>query len=340
MKRFHGRPQTHRILKPLLTGVFVLLFFILVIPLHGSCGDKPIVLKAITAFPKNHITYKPIPEFIKRVKEASQGRLEIKWIGGPEVMKGFDQPEALRVGMIDMILYIPTSYFRPILPVADCKGLSRLTAPEERVSGAYDLWQEVFRKNCNAEHLGFWDTNIRFQLFTVDKIQTLNDLKGKTIRVMPLYAPFIKALGASPMMIPPPELYTALQRKVVDGYMWLEVGSVSFGWNEVTHYMIQPTVFRGEATVAVNLDKFNQLPRDLQAVLHNTMKEMEVVGNGMLEELVRQEREAAIKGGMQEISLSAADAEKIENLSQEVTWNILNERDPEYAPKFRKLTEK
>lgn len=340
MKQFREWVKTYRQWVVIQQLLMVALVLVLAIPVTGSCGDKPIVLKAITAFPKNHITFKPIPELIKRVKEESGGRLQIKWIGGPEVVKGFDQPEALRTGMIDMILYIPTSWYRPILPVADCKGLSELTAPEERASGAYALWQEVFRKHCNAEHLGFWDTNIRFSLFTIDKVQSLEDLKGKTIRVMPLYAPFIESLGASPMILPPSELYTALQRKVVDGYMWLEIGSVSFGWHEVTNFMVQPSVFRGEATVAVNLDKFQKMPADLQSLLRTTMKEMEVVGNQMLGELVRQEQEALQKEGVKTITLPSEDAEKFKSLSQQVTWKILTDRSPEYAPQFHKLSRK
>ena len=320
----------------LVASVFVAAF-----PINGNCGDKPIVIKAVTAFGKNHIIFPPtIPELIKRVDEKSGGRLKIRWIGGPEVVKGFDQPEALQKGMIDMILYIPTSWYKPILPVAECKGLSELTAPEERKSGAFDLWKEVFRKYCNAELLGFWSTGSRFNIFTVDKVETLSDLKGKTIRVMPLYAPFIESLGASPIIMPPTELYTALQRKVVDGYMWLDIGSVTFGWHEVVHFMVQPPIFRGEATVAINLDKFNQIPKDLQDVLNTTMEEMEVFGIQVEKDLLVKENEAMQKAGVEKVMLPPEDAGKIETMSQEVTWKLLEERAPDYAPQFRKLTRK
>lgn len=318
--------------------VLTALVFVAAFPLDGNCGQKPILIKAVTAFAKNHIIFKPIPEFIKRVEDKSDGRLKINWIGGPEVVKGFDQPEALRTGMIDMLLYIPTSWYKPILPVAECKGLSQLTAPEERTAGAYALWKEVFKKFCNAELLGFWSTGSRFNLFTIDKVDTLYDLKGKTIRVMPLYAPFIESLGASPMIMPPSELYTALQRKVVDGYMWLDIGSVTFGWHEVVHYMVQPPVFRGEATVAVNLDKFNQIPADLQELLHTTMKAMEVVGIQMEKELIVKENESLLKAGVQNVTLPSEDAGKFQAMSQDVTWKILEGRAPEYAPRFRELT--
>ena len=340
MKQLHGSIKSGRVWKRLHWAVWGLLIVLLVFPQSGFCGDKPTVLKGITAFPKSQREFKVVRELIDQVKKRSQGRLKINWIGGPEVVKGFDQPEALRSGMIDMLLYIPTSWFRPILPVSEAKGLSEMTATQERKIGAYELWQEVFRQHCNAEHLGFWTTSMKFQLFTNFDLKSVEDLKGKTIRVMPLYAPFLEALGASPIMMPPPELYTALQRKVVDGYMWLELGPVSFGWHEVTKYMIEPTVFRGEATVAVNLDKFNRLPDDLKALLRTTMADMEVVGDKIMEEMVSEEKKAMLDAGVQQISLPPEDAKKFTTTSKEVTWKLVEKRAPDYAPKFKQLTTK
>lgn len=339
MKRFHNWLKVGIGSTVLQLTVLFALVTVLAFPSFSLSGEKKYTLKAITSFPKNHTALVSLPEFIKRVKEKSNGRLEIKWIGGPEIVKGFDQAEALRMGMMDMILYIPTSWMKSVLPIVDAKGLSQLTAPEERESGAYDLWQEAFR-TVNIEHLGFWSTSLRFQLYTIDKIETLDDLKGKTIRVMPLYVPFIKALGASPITLAPPELYTALQRKVVDGYIWLEFGSVTSGWHEVINYMTTPTVFRGEATAAVNLDKFKSLPQDLQDLLHETMAEMEFIENETMDKLVLKEKETMVKKGIQEVLLPPADAKKFETMSQDITWASIIEKEPELGPKFRDLTRK
>ncbi len=308
-------------------------------PNPSVSGEKKYTLKAITAFPKNHAVFVSLPEFIKRVKEKSGGRLEIKWIGGPEIVKGFDQGEALRSGMIDMLLYIPTSWLKSVLPIVDAKGLSQYTAPEERENGAFAFWQDTFR-SVNIKHLGFWSTSLKFQLYTIDKITTLDDLKGKTIRVMPLYLPFIKALGASPITMAPSDLYTALQRKVVDGYIWLEFGSVTSGWNEVVNYMTTPTIFRGEATAAVNLDTFNKLPKDLQDILTETMAEMEIYDNEQMDRMVKEEKEAMLKGGMEVVELPEEDAKKITTMAQAITWQTIIDKNPDLGPKFRTMTTK
>jgi len=301
-------------------------------------ADKTYVLKGITSFERNNIANKPIPDFINMVEKESKGKLKIKWLGGPEVMPMFDQPEALRSGMIDMVLYLSTSYYKSILKPADAKGLSELTAPEERKTGAFALWKEVFRKDCNAKLLGFWGTSIQMQFFSIDRISSLDDFKGKTLRCMPLYTNFVKSLGASPVVMPPPEIYTALQRKVVDGFMWPCMGVTPFGWHELVNYILFPMVFRGEASVAVNLDKFQSLPKDLQDILTHSMEKMENVGNKMHLEIAEEEREIMKKKGVQEVHLSQEEAERFKQLSQDATWPEIFERSPEYGPKFKELS--
>ena len=53
------------------------------------------------------------------------------------------------------------------------------------------------------------------------------DLTGKKMRTTPLYTPFFKAMGATTKNISPAEVYTALERGVVDGLAWPE-GGVAF----------------------------------------------------------------------------------------------------------------
>ncbi|HOO90113.1 MAG TPA: TRAP transporter substrate-binding protein DctP [Syntrophales bacterium] len=327
--------------KSILITVFLLVSITLIGgPATVQSAEKTYVLKAVSAFSQNDVALKGVPKLIEMVEKESQGRLKIKWLGGPEVTKAFDQPEALRTGLIDMILYIPTSYFKGILPVADCKGLSQLTSPQERKTGAFALWEEVFRKFCNAEHLGFWVTDFEFEFFTVDKIASLSDFKGKTLRVMPLYAPFTKALGASPVVMPPPEIYTALQRKVVDGFMWLEMGITPLGWHELIKYRLSPKVFRGESTVAVNLDKFNSLPKDLQDILKKCMATMEIESDAILKEVLNKEEKLFDKMGIQVVTLPPEEAKTLVALSQDVTWAEIIKKSPVYGPKFRELTRK
>jgi len=191
--------------------------------------SAPIVLKAVTAFPKNHANNDTIQIFVDKVNERFKGKLEIRWLGGPEVTAAFDQVNALKSGTIDMLLYYPFGYMKQLMPEAEAMGLSELADWEERRTGAFELWEEIFAKRVNAKYLGRFHNLIPFMLYTNKKITKLEDFKGMKIRVMPLYVPFIKALGASPILLPPTDIHTAMERKVVDGFCWPRVGMTSWG---------------------------------------------------------------------------------------------------------------
>ena len=86
--------------------------------------SQQIVLKAVTAFPKNHPNNDPVPIFIEDVTKATQGKLKIEWLGGPEIFASFDQIHAVKAGTVDMILYYPFGYMKSLMPEAEAKGLT------------------------------------------------------------------------------------------------------------------------------------------------------------------------------------------------------------------------
>jgi TRAP-type C4-dicarboxylate transport system substrate-binding protein len=300
--------------------------------------SEPIVLKAVTAFPKNHMNNDPVPIFVDKVNKRAEGRLKIEWLGGPEVIKSFDQIVALKNGTIDMILYYPFGYMKSLMPECEAKGLSELAEWEERKTGAFDLWCEIFRKRVNAQYLGRFHSLVKFSLFSNKLIKGIDDIKGMKIRVMPLYIPFFKALGATPVTIPPDEIYTSMERGVVDGFMYVNVGPVSWGLQEVTKYVVEPGVFQMEPATMVNLDKWKKIPPDIQAMMMDVMQDMEYIAsmrNVMLEQKEIRIRTAA---GMKVLQLPPKDAEKFVQTASDTTWAYLIERSPEYGPKLRELT--
>jgi TRAP-type C4-dicarboxylate transport system substrate-binding protein len=300
--------------------------------------SQQIVLKAVTAFPKNHMNNDPVPIFVDKINKRAEGKLKIDWLGGPEVMKSFDQIVALKSGTIDMILYYPFGYMKSLMPECEAKGSSELAEWEERKTGAFELWCDIFQKRVNAQYLGRFHSMVKFTLFSNKMIKGIDDIKGMKIRVMPLYIPFFKALGASPVTIAPDEIYTAMERGVVDGFMYVNVGPVSWGLHEVTKYSVEPGVFQMEPATMVNMDKWTKIPPDLQALMMDVMQDMEYIAS--MRNVMLEQKEIAIrtKAGMKVIQLPPADAEKFIKTASDTTWAYLVQQSPEYGPKLRDLT--
>jgi TRAP-type C4-dicarboxylate transport system substrate-binding protein len=303
-----------------------------------NAKGAPIVLKGITHLPKNNVCNDPVLEFTERVNKRAQGRLVIDYIGGPEVISPFDQIHALKGGTIDMILYYPFAYMASLMPESYCKGISELTEWEERKTGAFKLWSEIFEKRVNAKYLGRFHNIIRFYIYSKRKIEKLDDFRGKKIRVMPLYVPFINALGSVPITIPLTETYTSLERGVVDGVMFPKFGMTGMGWQEVTRYVLNDGVLQMEPATMVNLDKWNKIPKDLQELIMDVMIDMEYVGT--LRMMLVEEKEDTVRkaAGMQFVHLPPGEAEKYGNLAYEKTWGFALEKAPENGPKLKELT--
>ncbi|MFH1488424.1 MAG: ABC transporter substrate-binding protein, partial [Pseudomonadota bacterium] len=67
--------------------------------------------------------------------------------------------------------------------------------------------------------------------------------------------------GAAPVTTPPTEIYTSMERGVVDGFMWPNVGMVSFGLQEVTKYVLDPGVFQMEPATVIYMEKWKKSRR-------------------------------------------------------------------------------
>ncbi len=298
------------------------------------------VLKAVTAFPKTHLNNDTVQMFVDRVNERCKGKLEIRWLGGPEVTAAFDQINALKAGTLDMILYYPFGYMKQLMPEAEAKGLTELAEWEERRTGAFELWEEIFAKRVNAKYIGRLHNMIPFMLYTNKKITKVDDFKGLKIRVMPLYVPFIKALGASPIMIPPTDIHTSMERKVVDGFIWPRTGMISWGLQEVTKYMMLPGFFQMEPATMINMDKWKQIPKDVQTIIMDVMKDMEYVATMRQFMIVEKEDNVRKKAGMEFIQLPPDEAKKFHQIVTEKTWEYVLQAAPEYGAKLRKASAK
>jgi TRAP-type C4-dicarboxylate transport system substrate-binding protein len=321
------------------------IFFVLLLAgiLIFTCMSKEaksqtIVIRGVTAFPRTHIINDYVPEFIEAVSKRTQGRLKINWLGGPEVFPAFDQIHALKGGTIDMIIHFPLSYSKSLMPEADLMGLSQLAAWEERKSGAFELWSEILAKKVNAKYLGKFQSLNQFFIYSNKKVEKIGDFKGLNIRVMPLYIPFIKALGANPVTLPPTDIYTSMERGVVDGFIISKPGMTGFGLQEVTKYWIEPGFFQIEPSMIMNLDFWNKIPKDLQDLLMDAVKDNEYIATMRFQMLARSEEVVMRKAGMRTLTLSPEDTAKFLQVAYDSTWEYLIKAAPEYGPKLRKLT--
>ncbi len=265
-------------------------------------------LKVSTALGSQHDQSTAFFEtFMAKMKE-DESLVRLKYIGGPEVTPNRKQGPAMKRGLIDIIMS-PSTYYAPLLAEARLTGISNVSPQEWRKNGGYDLMSKAWAKKMNAIILG-WGNYYGFNQFFIWTLKkpvlsktTGISLKGKKIRTTPLYTPFLKAMGATPKAISPAEVYTALERGVVDGLAWPEGGVAFRGWQAHIKYRVFPGFFRSSTMATMNLDAFNKLPRKAQDQILAAGLHYENESGQILKAKAKIDNEKVYKAGVQKFVL-------------------------------------
>jgi TRAP-type C4-dicarboxylate transport system substrate-binding protein len=332
---------------PLFLKVFILVFAVISLFLASlaqpeMARGEPYVLKAVTAWPKQVADSKSFLFFLETAEEMVAkkypGELKINYIGGPEAVKTQEQIHAVQTGLVDMCL-TANAYYVNLMPEADAMKLSDFYPWEERERGIWAYYNDLHQKRLGIYYLGGIGLDEKFYLYLSKPIKSA-DLKGFNIRVSPMYLQVIKALGGNPIVIPPTEVYTALERHVVDGYCWPAVGIRDWGWQKQTKYVVEPGFYRVRQPLLVNLKTWNNLPKKLKDLLEEAAKEAERKTVAYFEDAARKERPILLKEGIQVIDLPPAEKQKFLKVAYDSAWEDILKKSPTVGAELRKLLTK
>ncbi len=295
---------------------------------------QEITLRGVSAFPEGQYYTKRFTDWIDKLNAEGKGVMRIQFIGGPKAIPSFEQGNALKTGVVDIAL-IPGPYYTNLMPEADILKLSQLSVAEMRKNGAFDYINKVWNEKANLYYLASTVDFTPFHLYLNKKIDK-PDLTGMKIRSTPIYRDVIIALGGNAITTPPGEVYTALERGVVDGYGWPIHQIFDFGWDKKTKYRLDPGFYTADLSILVNLDRWKgmtQRQRDL-LTKHAQMHEADNVSwKDYNANDIRRQKES----GIEVITFSAADNQRFLDRAYEVGWAEAIKRSPEHAPALRKL---
>lgn len=307
----------------------------------SQAAGKKITLQAISAWPKNTFMVQNFTRFLDRVNAKAAkmypGEFEINYKGGPEIISFREQVEAARTGLIDMV-FTATSYYTSIIPVGDGFSATALKPWEERDKGVFEFMRKIHKEKANVYFLARMGSGIPFQIFLNKRVTKISDFKGLKIRVSPTLVPFMKKIGANPIMMGPGNIYTALERGVVDGYIWPSGQIREWGFEKATKYILEPpTPYQAIDIVMINLDRWNKIPKHIQDLLTQAAKDDEFRTIVRAMEYMPREN-AELEGlGLEFISLSKSETKKLADIATEALWEVVIKRDPQNGPKLKSM---
>lgn len=303
------------------------------VALTGAAGAE-VRLNAVSFAPKAADISKGFAHFVERMNAEFDGELEITWRGGPEVIPPFEQGNAVRAGSIDMAFVSP-SFYEGLLPAAATPNLSLKSFEEIRDSGYFDRMAEIHR-SVGLELLGEVPaTDVQFFIFLNRPVEDVSELADMRIRVFPTVLPFVRALGAEPIVMPQEEIFTAMERGLVDGFVRGSVGWAEQFEGVVTHY-IAPSFYRAGFPILVNPNSWAGLDEDLQARVRDfIMTELAPEIDGMWGEMLATGDAQMTAAGFQRIELEGEARDAYLAMALDAAWAAMAERAPDVADDLR-----
>ena len=318
------------------TVISLTIIFVLSLAATGSAqSTKPLELRAIAAHAVNNATTVLFLKWVDRVNKAAQGKLTIKFMGGPEAIPGPQQAQALSKG----IVHLGSSTCGLVAPlVKEAAGIyiSAKNSKTLREAGFFTELDKQFAK-ANLHFLLFHGDGDGYYIFAGKPVAKPQDLKGMMMRSTATYDAMFRALGCSPVNVPASDAYSAMERHIVDGFAYPLSPLPETGLIEVTKTFIDHMVLGGGSIMYMNLDAWKKLPPDVQKIITdiNVSMEPEILSFWKEHEMKTREQLKARKVDV--VKFSDKDAKWYVDTARKASLDELVKQAPQTVPGLMKL---
>jgi TRAP-type C4-dicarboxylate transport system substrate-binding protein len=295
---------------------------------------QEITLRAANAFQEGTYYARNFEAFVKKVNDEGKGVVQINYLGGPKAVPTMEQGAALRNGVVDLA-NTTTSFVASVSPESLALNYATVSWAEMRRNGTLDFLNKLMMEKGLYYYARTGD-GVPYHIYLNKRIDKA-DLSGLKIRIAPIYREFFTRLGASVMQIAPGEVYTALDRGVVDGYGWPLLGVFDLGWHEKTKFRVDPGFYNIELGVIFSAKTWNALTPAQRDFLNKQVAWLEAKNADMAGKDAAADLKRQAEVGIQTIKLPDAEARKLLALSLEAGWAGVIAASPTHGPRLRQL---
>ena len=217
--------------------------------------------------------------FVDSVKEMSGGRIEIKLFPVGALFPVKEGLEAVGSGIAEIGMMSGFYFAGKLGKIASIEsGLPGAERnPLERYAFFYEKGFIDIAREAYAPHGVYYlgpQLSPPWEIVSNVEFKGIADFQGKKIRGGGIEAEWFNAMGAEGVFLGGAEVYTALATGVVDAVRWGSPSqNLAKGFHEIAKYYIQPSPMPApNNNVLVNLEAWNKLPADLQAIMRSAVR--------------------------------------------------------------------
>ncbi|MFP4671914.1 MAG: TRAP transporter substrate-binding protein [Desulfohalobiaceae bacterium] len=227
-------------------------------------------------FPASHVQSQLAEQWAEKVEQETEGQVQISFYPGQSLSQADQTYDAVLSGRADIGMSC-LLYTRGRFPLMDFINLPFGNPSGEFATAVfnevYDKFQPQELEDVQVMYLHAHGPGL---IHTKDKqVSSQEDLQGLKLRCPGSVARSLELLGASPVTMPMPEVYQALQKNVVQGAAYpLETNQ---GWKmaEVVDYATAnySTAYSVGFFVVMNKSKWQALPQEVQESIRGINQE-------------------------------------------------------------------
>ena len=299
--------------------LFVLLLAVGAFLLPGSVSvpqasaDGPIVIRFASVVPSGSAFMKTMKAWNRSLKEQTDNRVELRYYTGGSQGDERDFVRKMRVGQMDAAGVSTTGLgivARPIL-VLTAPGL--ITEYDQSVKARMALTDRFSKLFADA---GFVALSMgeagKNRIFSSNEFARPEDLKSArpwAWKDDPVFAEFVRVIGANPVRMGLGEVYGGLQTRMIDTVPSSAIGAVALQWYTRLNYMAKDNFGIIVGGALLNKGKFDELTEHDQQVLINTSVQAGLANDKLVRRTDQKAYDALVKRGITVVDTSAHKAE-------------------------------
>ncbi|HVG52065.1 MAG TPA: TRAP transporter substrate-binding protein DctP [Xanthobacteraceae bacterium] len=285
----------------------------------------------------NTTAYMPGLQFKQNLDKASGGKSVIT-ISGPEAVPPFEQLQPVSAGAFDMIYTHPTYHSKGLAGIAEILPFG----PDKlRSSGVWGFIDEFYQKNHNIKLLALVPVGTEgYHCYLRQPLTAQNDWSGRKLRGVANQHGVIKALGGVPVVMPMGDVYTSIEKGVVDGACAPANVMVATKHHEVAKYRVEPRFGLLVSLIGINLDRWKKLTPEQQKILTDVGIQTEKDTARIGDEILEKENKTLAGLGVQVVQLPKDKGDAIRAIFETSNWGLAEQCCGDAGKQLQELAKK
>ena len=256
----------------------ILLLLVAAFALPGTAtptkAEEGYTLRIASLAPAGSSWMKILNAWNKTLQEKTDGKLKMRFYPGGSQGDERDFVRKMRVGQLDggVVTMTGMSMLVPAMNVLTIPGFLNTYEKLDRVRGKMAPEFEAMFGKENMRLVGWGDAG-KTRLFSVEPIKSPNQIKAMRPWVWkddPIFVEFYQVIGANAVRLGVPEVYPALQTRMVDVISSSALTAVALQWYTRVKYMTAHNSAIIAGGTVMRKDKYDELPPELREAFDST----------------------------------------------------------------------